>query len=268
MSQSAVPSLLGPDDPPPVQIVNESGSAAMLVVCDHASNAVPAALDGLGLEAWQRSLHIAWDIGAADVAQRLAPRFDAPLILSGYSRLVIDCNRAPDAPGSIMGESDGVPIPGNRELDERAARARAEQVYRPYHDAITSILDRFAARNVVPAIVSIHSFTPVFEGFERPWHVGILHKSDDRIARRLIAELRRERALRVGDNEPYSARAMFGATMDIHGEERSIPHVLIEIRQDLIDTHHGAEEWAGRLARALSAVLDELPEIGARGGAR
>jgi len=246
--------LLGSYDPPPVEIVNAEGKAAMLLVCDHASNAVPAGLDGLGLEPWQRELHVAWDIGAADVARRLARRFDAKLILAGYSRLVVDCNRAPGDAASILAESDGVPVPGNRGLSEAEAQARIEAIYRPYHDAIAATLDDFDRRGIRPALISIHSFTPVFEGCERPWDVGVLHNRDSRLARLLIAELRRDPALTVGD--------MFGATMDVHGEERDIAHVLVEIRQDLIDTHHGAEDWAGRLAAALNAVLAGHPAIG------
>lgn len=261
-TRAPAPELLGPDDPPPVEIVNPEGSAPILMVCDHASNAVPASLDALGLEPWQLGLHVAWDIGAADVARRLARRFDAPLILAGYSRLVIDCNRAPGADASILPESDGVPVPANRELSEAEAQARVDAVYRPYHDAIEATLANFEARGIRPALISIHSFTPVFEGRERPWDVGVLHNRDSRLARLLIDELRQDRSLTVGDNQPYSARDMFGATMDVHGEAREVPHVLVEIRQDLIDTHHGAEEWAGRLAAALRAVLAGHPDIG------
>ncbi len=260
--RDAPPALLGPDDAPPVEIVNAEGAAHMLLVCDHASNAMPASLDGLGLEPWQRELHVAWDIGAADVARRLARRFDAKLILAAYSRLVVDCNRAPGAAASILAESDGVPVPGNRDLSDAETRTRIDEIYRPYHDAIAGALDDFDRRGIRPALISIHSFTPVFEGYERPWDVGVLHNRDSRLARLLIEELRRDPALTVGDNRPYSARDMFGATMDVHGEERDVAHVLVEIRQDLIDTHHGAEDWAGRLAAALNAVVAGHPAIG------
>jgi len=247
--------LLGPGDPPAAEIVNPAGGAPLLLLCDHASNAVPKSLHGLGVDPSALRLHVAWDIGAAEVARRLAARFDAPLVLSGYSRLVIDCNRRPDHPASIPAESDGVAVPANRNLDGAAAERRRLACFQPYHDAIDRLLAGFAARKLVPAVLSIHSFTPVFAHEARPWQVGVLWNRDPRIPEPLLAALRADPRIAVGDNQPYDARDDHGYSMKRHTEEAGLPHALIEIRQDLIDTRHGAEEWAYRIGDALSPIL-------------
>ncbi len=247
--------LLSRDEPPAVEVVNAGGRAAFLLVCDHASRRVPQALDNLGLDDALMRRHIAWDIGAAEVAHGLAQHFDAPLRATGYSRLVIDCNRSLDDPSSIPEVSDGVAVPGNRGLSSAEIERRQEALFRPYHRAIAAALARFRERGQVPALVSIHSFTPVFDGVERPWHVGILWDQDPRIAIPLIEALGRQAGLVVGDNQPYSAREPRGYTVTAHAHPEGYPHVAIEIRQDLIDTHHGAAEWTGRLAQALAPIL-------------
>jgi predicted N-formylglutamate amidohydrolase len=245
------PALLGADDPPPFEVINASGRARAILLCDHASWMVPAALAGLGLDESVLRRHIGWDIGAADVARRLAGLLDAPALLAGYSRLVIDCNRPPGVAGSIPAVSDGVAVPGNQDLDGDAARARLDACFTPYHQAVEAII----AEADDPAILSIHSFTPVMDGFERPWHVGVLWHGDDRLSAPLLAALRKNPTIRVGDNEPYSGLVPRPYTIPTHGEAPGRPHVAIEVRQDLIDTHHGAEAWANRLAAALGAVL-------------
>jgi len=247
--------LIGPGEPPAAEIVNPAGGAPILFICDHASNAMPRALARLGLDDATLRLHVAWDIGAAEVARRLAARFDAPLVLSGYSRLVIDCNRRPGHPASIPTESDGIAVPGNRRLGEAAVEERRETCFQPYHDAIDRLLAGFAARKIVPAMLSIHSFTPVFGGAARPWHVSVLWNRDPRIPTRLLTALRVDPRLVVGDNEPYDARDDHGYSLKRHAEPAGLPHALIEIRQDLIDTRHGAEEWAYRIGDALSPIL-------------
>ena len=247
--------LLGPGDPPAAEIVNPAGGTPLLFLCDHASNAIPEALARLGLDESILRLHVAWDIGAAEVARRLAARFDAPLVLSGYSRLVVDCNRRPGHPASIPAESDGVTIPGNRRLDDDAVERRRAACFQPYHDAIDRMLAGFAARGVVPAVLSVHSFTPVFGGATRPWHAGVLWNRDPRIPTPLLAALRADPRIVVGDNEPYDARDDHGYSMKRHAEAAGLPHALIEIRQDLIDTRHGAEDWAYRIGDALSPIL-------------
>ncbi len=244
--------LLGPDDPPPYEVVNPRGAAALLLVCDHASHEVPASLHALGLDESTLRRHIGWDIGAADVTRRLATMLDAPAVLAGYSRLVIDCNRSPGSPSSITALSDGVAIPGNAALGEAAADVRAEACFAPYHDAVDRLLDDMGG---APAFISMHSFTPLFDGFERPWHIGILWDCDDRLAKPLIAALAADPTINVGDNEPYSGRAPRPYSTPRHAESRDLHHVTVEIRQDLIDTHHGAETWARRMAAALRAAL-------------
>jgi predicted N-formylglutamate amidohydrolase len=248
--------LLGPGDPPPFTLVNPNGQAPAVLVCDHASNAIPAALGQLGLGPVELGQHIAWDIGAARVARRLAARLDAPAVLAGYSRLVIDCNRPPGDPTSIAEVSDGVFIPGNRDLDDTQADARVNEVFWPYHHAITQALaHRWRhGHGRAPALIAIHSFTPVMSGFQRPWHLGVLWNRDPRLAKLLLARFGANPVLCVGDNEPYSGRNV-GFTMDTHGGAAGLPHVEVEIRQDLIADDAGCEQWATVIDEALDAVL-------------
>lgn len=248
------PPLLGPADPPVFTWVNEQGRAPLLLLCDHASNAVPASLDRLGLPAPAMGQHIAYDVGAGPITRMLSARFDAPALLSGFSRLVIDLNRALDDPTSVPEISDGVVVPGNRNLDEAAVARRVDALFTPYHDAVGAALDRFAAAGRVPAVVSIHSFTPVMHGLERPWHIGVLWDRDPRVAVKLIEGLRADGRFVVGDNEPYSGRRAQG-TIDRHAASRGIPHALIEFRQDLIAEPDGQAEWATRLGDALAPIL-------------
>jgi predicted N-formylglutamate amidohydrolase len=243
-------SLLSPSDPPPFEEI--SGNAPLLLVCDHASNRVPAALDGLGLPRERLAEHIAVDIGAGAVTRLLTPALGASAILAGYSRLVIDCNRALDDPSSIPSLSDGVAIPGNRDLSDTARDARRAEIFTPYHAAITQ---RLAAIAAAPALISIHSFTPVMEGFVRPWHIGVLWADDPRIAAPLLSALGGEAALVVGDNQPYSAREPPGYTVNHHAHTPGFPHVAIELRQDLVADEAGVREWAERLARVLDPLL-------------
>jgi predicted N-formylglutamate amidohydrolase len=255
-AEKAPASLLGPDDPPPVTIENSGGSAPILIVCDHASRAVPRALDRLGLEEALLMRHIGWDIGAAEVAVRLAQRLDAPAVLSGYSRLVVDCNRRPEDPTSMPEVSDGIVVPGNRGLAPADRRARLEACFEPYHRALAERIAAFRARGTTPAILSIHSFTPVMNGVARPWHVGVLWERDPRIAVPLIAQLAGDPQRVVGDNEPYSAHDPAGYTMRRHALPAGLAHGLVEIRQDLIDTPAGAAAWAEILATALAPILE------------
>ncbi len=255
MPFSNTSALLGPDDPPPVEFVGRDAPAAVLLTCDHASRAVPAALASLGLDDDTLGRHIGWDIGAAAVTRAMVPLLGAPAILSGYSRLVIDCNRDPADPGSIPAVSDGVTIPGNCDLAAAARTARREALFAPYHAAIAGWIDRTLATGQVPVFLSIHSFTPVMRGFARPWHVGILWDKDGRLPIPLMAALRADPDLCVGDNEPYSARDPAGYSVEQHAERLGLPHVAVEIRQDLIADDAGAMAWAERLADALAPLL-------------
>lgn len=247
--------LLGPDDPPPFEIVNPDGATRLVLIADHAGHAIPRRLGSLGLGAAELARHIAWDIGIADVTRRLARRMDAPAVLGGYSRLVIDCNRRIDDPTSIAQESDGVPVPGNRGLSAPERAERAAALFEPYHQAVDRVIEGRRRAGLLPAIISMHSFTPVMNGFERPWHIGILWNRDPRLPVPLLKRLAAEQGLCVGDNEPYTGRDRHGYSIYRHGEDLGLPHVLIEVRQDLIDTHHGAEAWAVRLAAVFTDVL-------------
>jgi predicted N-formylglutamate amidohydrolase len=249
--------LLAAADPPPFEIVHPARRAPLLLICDHASRAVPRALGQLGLEEALLMRHIGWDIGAAEVTRRLSALLDAPAVLCGYSRLVIDCNRGLGDPTSIPEISDGVAVPGNLGLTPAARVARVDGIFRPYHAAIAGELAAFAASGVAPVVLSIHSFTPVMDGFARPWHVGVLWDKDPRVPVPLMAELAAADPRRsVGDNQPYSEReAPAGYSMRTHAVPAGLPHAGIEIRQDLIDTAAGAVVWADALAAALKPIL-------------
>jgi len=249
--------LLGPGEPPAVEHLNAAGKSPVLLTCDHASRRVPLALAGLGLAEEIRAQHIGWDIGAAAVTRLLAAALDAPALLAGYSRLAIDCNRNLGDPTSIPAVSDGIAVPGNMGIDETERAQRVDALFKPYHAAVETALDGFAARGVVPALLSIHSFTPVMDGIARPWHAGILWDKDPRIPVPLMAALRREAGLSIGDNEPYSAHEPAGYTVRTHAVGRGLPHVAIEMRQDLIADDKGAAAWARRLTAALTAILED-----------
>lgn len=248
--------LIGPGEPPPFRVLNPQGRARLLVVCDHASRRIPSGLDNLGLDELALGRHIASDIGAGDVAEVLSARLDAPAVLASYSRLVVDCNRGLGDPTSILAISDGEFIPGNQGLTEAQKSARARQFFHPYHDAIRRRLESFARRGVVPAFVAVHSFTPIFKNVRRPWQIGILWDKDPRIPVAMIEALRAQ-GLAVGDNEPYSGRAPADHTVDHHAEGGGLPHVSIEIRQDLIDHSEGVARWAGILGDVLAGILDD-----------
>lgn len=260
----ALPPLLGPDDPPVVEWVNAEGRAPILVLGDHAGRAVPARLARLGLGAAAFERHVAYDIGVDAMARRMAELLDAPALLHRYSRLVLDPNREPDDPTSICAISDGIVVPGNRQLTTAERVQRVETLFRPYHAAIAEQLDRFAAAGVTPAIISLHSFTPAMrDGHSRPWHVGVLWDgTDPRLPVPLLDVLRRDTALCIGDNQPYDARNAHGFTTEYHARDRGLPHVLIEVRQDLIGTDSDAAAWGNRLVAALQEPLAALVTAG------
>lgn len=242
--------LLGEGDGPAYALANGDGGSDVVLVCDHASHRVPRSLGTLGLAPDRLSEHIGWDPGAADVARHLSAALDAPLVSSGYSRLVIDCNRPLRSPQSIAEESDGVPIPGNLGLSSEQKALRASALFQPYHDAITRLLDDRRGRPT--RLLSIHSFTPVLAGRARPWDVGVSARGERRLASRLVAELRSDPAgWTVGDDEPYPIDDELDFTIPVHVEARGLPGALIEIRQDGIDTPAGARDWAERLAEAI-----------------
>jgi predicted N-formylglutamate amidohydrolase len=244
--------LLGPDEPPAVELVNAQGRSCAVLVCDHASNRVPQRLGNLGLEPAQLTEHIAWDPGAAAVARLLSAELDAPLVLSGYSRLVIDCNRPLHNAESIAAQSGGISVPGNRDLSLPQRKRRIDTLFQPYHDAIDRLLDdRLERPNL---LLSIHSFTPVLHGQSRPWDIGVSYWRERRLAALLFDALARRGDIIVGDNQPYPIDDETDYTIPVHGEARKIPCAMIEIRQDGIRTAVGIAAWADRLAEAYRLI--------------
>ncbi len=258
MIDSVLP-LIGPGDPPPVTVLNRQGTARLLIVCDHASRAIPMAMARLGLEAAYFDRHIAYDIGAADVTRLLSARLDAPAVVAGYSRLLVDCNRPPGDPTMMPNASDGIPVPGNFHLTDTEVLARMDAFFWPYHQAIAAEIVRMRRGLEPPALLAIHSFTPSLNGIQRPWDVGVLWDRDPRLAQPLLAALRSVPGLTVGDNEPYSGRDV-AYTIDVHGAAAGHAYCAIEIRQDLIATADGAACWADILATAMGPILDN-PDI-------
>jgi predicted N-formylglutamate amidohydrolase len=250
--------LLAADEPPPVSVHNAGGASPLLLVADHAGNAIPRALGRLGVAApdWER--HIAWDIGIASVGRMLADALGAMLIRQNYSRLVIDSNRPPGSPTSIPEVSELTPIPGNVDLSDAEKEMRAREIFRPYHERIEAELERRRQAGRAAALIALHSFTPVFKGAARAWHVALLYNRDPRLARRLLALFQHEHGLVVGDNQPYFVSDTTDYTIPVHGERHGLPHVLIEIRQDLIAEESGQRKWVGILARLLPKAYKEL----------
>ena len=243
--------LLAPNDPAPVTVHNENGSSPFLIVADHAGNSMPCGLGRLGVPESECERHIAWDIGIAGVCRFMAAELDAAVVLQNYSRLVIDCNRMPGSETSIPDISEFTTIPGNIGLSEGPKAARVRDIFRPYHDRIETELDRRRHERRLTALVAMHSFTPVFKGVGRPWHVSLLYNRDPRFAQILIALLKHEAGLVVGDNEPYSVTDASDYTIPVHGERRGLHHVAIELRQNLIGDDAGQRAWGALLARLL-----------------
>ena len=239
----------------PYEIEGAARPERWLVTCDHATNCVPPFVNGgcLGVAPEDMARHIAYDVGAAGVTRALAGALDGPAILSNFSRLVIDPNRGEDDPTLVMKLYDGTIIPGNRHAGPEEIERRLNRCYRPYHTALADL----AARRRDTVIVSVHSFTPQFRGRPpRPWHIGLLYAADQRFARPLLARLRRERDLCVGDNEPYGGH-LPGDAIARHAIAHERPNVLIELRNDLIATPSQQHDWAARLAPILQEVAEQ-----------
>jgi len=255
---SAAQNLLAADEPAPVTVHNPDAASPFLLVADHAGNVIPRALGDLGVAAADRERHIALDIGIAGLGRHLAAALGATLIAQTYSRLVIDCNRPPGVPSSIAEISEHTAIPGNVGLRLAQRMTRAREIFWPYHEAIEAELERRLKAGRPPALIALHSFTPVFKGEARPWQAGVLYNRDPRFAHRLLALLRGEDGLVVGDNEPYTVSDASDYTIPVHAERRSLHHVLIEVRQDLIAAEPGQRAWAERLARLLPLAYQNL----------
>lgn len=238
----------------PVSVIGGRADCGVVILCDHASNELPVGYGTLGLPATELERHIAYDIGAAGVVLALTAKLGAPAVLTRFSRLLIDPNRGVDDPTLIMRISDGAIVPGNRAVGGAEREQRIARYYQPYHGAVSAEIDNAMAAGVAPVLVSIHSFTPVMKGVARPWHAGILWDKDSRLAAPLLTHLRRDPALVVGDNEPYSG-ILRGDTLWQHGTRRGLAHAIIEIRQDLIGDERGQAAWGERLAGVVRDIL-------------
>lgn len=246
--------LLAPDEPLPFAVLNSSSMAPLLLVCDHASRRFPKALGNMGLDPVARRCHLALDIGAGALTERLASSLDVTAVLAQYSRLVIDCNRDLLDPGAFLEFGDGVVIHGNRNLGQEDKDQRAADIYWPYHCAIDVELKRLAAFDYPTAFYAIHSFTPVLNGKSRDLEIGILWDADRPTAQFLIDGFSKA-GFKVGDNEPYSGKGPQDFTIDHHAEDAQLPHVGIEIRQDLIDDEPGVCAMAKVMHELLEPVL-------------
>ena len=250
--------LLAPHEPPPVLVERADGKSAFFITCDHASKRIPASLGSLGVSAIERARHIGWDIGALGVSRALSAYFDACLVATQYSRLVIDCNRNPARADAIPTQSELTPVPGNLNLSEAARALRCRALWEPYHQTITALLD---ARQAVPRstiYVAVHSFTPRYKEESRPWQVALLSNRDRRLADILLRELGKDPALCVGDNIPYRLSDDTDYGVPVHAERRGLPHVLLELRQDEIESATGQRAWAARLRGLLTVAAAEL----------
>jgi predicted N-formylglutamate amidohydrolase len=240
----------------PAHILRPQGGSRFVLLCDHASNHVPAELLDLGLPAHELARHIAWDLGAAGVARNLAELLDAPAILCGTSRLVIDCNRQLDAPSLIPAVSDGTPVPGNAGLDAASRTTRIERWFRPYHDAIESVLLERAARGMECIVISIHSMTPSLDGRSRPWQIALSSHADRRFTEPVLAALRAPGDITVGDNEPYCIDPAIDYSIPFHALRCGLLHLQVEFRQDEIPDAAAQHHWALRLAGVLGSCAD------------
>ena len=243
--------LLSSEDVPPVREFNAAGRSPFLLTCDHYGRLIPRLLGDLGVPESELKRHIAWDIGIAGVAEALSKHLDAHLVVQRYSRLVIDCNRPPHVASSIPLISEATTIPGNEGISREAAAIRRTQIFDPYHRRIGEIIDQ---RGMPTVLVSLHSFTPVYAGIARPWHIGTLYHRDTHLPPLMLKLLRAEGDLVVGDNEPYKVSDETDYTIPVHGEARGLMNTGIEIRQDLISDQAGEQAWAERLARILGEI--------------
>jgi predicted N-formylglutamate amidohydrolase len=255
-------SLLLESDVLPVLKQNEAGRSPFLLTGDHYGRLIPRRLGDLGLSENELKRHIAWDVGIAGVAERLSDHLGAHLIAQRYSRLVIDCNRPPHVASSIPLISEATTIPGNEGLSREAAGVRRREIFDPYHGAIAAAIDRRRDSGLPTVLLALHSFTPVYAGIKRPWHIGALYHRDTTLPPLLLVALRKEADLVVGDNEPYAVSDETDYTIPVHGEARGLINTGIEIRQDLIADQAGERQWAERLARVLREIETTLRQRG------
>jgi len=252
--------LLDAEEAAPVIAERTDGASNFVIVVDHAGWLMPRCLHDLGLPQSELRRHIAWDIGSLAVARRVAAELDAPLVAQAYSRLVIDCNRDPAVASSIATHSEWTEIPGNRALSPQDIAARVREIFTPYHARVRALLDARQAAGRATILVAQHTMTPVFKGVRREMHAAILYNRDRRFAGLVLDRLRRDPDLIVADNQPYFVSDETDYTIPVHGERRGLPHVEIEIRQDLVSDEAGEALWAARIVTALRDAERRLLE--------
>ena len=255
--------LLQPSDLNPVGEVRTQARSSFLLIADHAGNAVPERLGDLGISAKDMNRHIGIDIGIHEVSQQLSELLDAPYLYQPYSRLVIDCNRPPGNPTSIVPVSDGTRVPANQELSVEDIAMRETEIFWPYQKAIAKQLEKMRKSGAPPTVIAMHSFTPKHGDYpaSRPWHIGVLYGKDERLARPLISLLGQEGDLAIGINQPYAVDNDVDYAIPVHCERGGLLHVELEIRQDLIQTPADQRAWAQRLARLLPMALNSVQRI-------
>ncbi len=251
---NSITTLLAPDEPPPFVVINPVIEKPILLVCDHAACRFPTSLGDMGLDPFARRCHLAIDIGAGSLTESLAESLGVTAVLAQYSRLVVDCNRDLLDASAFLEFGDGIYVPGNHNLSKEHRELRADAIYWPYHAAVDAQVSRLMALGPKPALVSIHSFTPVLNGIARPWQIGVLWDKDESL-KEIFLEGFRGAGYLTGDNEPYSGKAPADYTVDHHGEDNDLPCLGIEIRQDLIGTPEGVE----RIAAVMHDIIASIP---------
>ncbi len=259
---SAGDRIIDTDEPQPFCARRSEAESPFFITCDHSGNRIPKSLGTIGLGDTDLHRHIAWDIGAAAVAHGLSDSLDATLVEQNYSRLVIDCNRRIGVEASIPKRSEQTKIPGNINIEPEQAAARANEIYHPYHNKISDLLNARAKVGQPTLIVSVHSFTPVYNGVTRPWHIGFAYHLDSRFTAIMIDLLARDKGLCIGDNKPYAVSDETDYSVPEHGEKRGLAYVQIEIRQDLVSDRSGQLEWVERLSKILTEGYATLVKQG------
>lgn len=250
--------LLQPGEPAPFRIENANGSAPVLIVCDHASNRVPLALNNVGLSKADLQKHIAWDPGTEHIGQYMSEKLDATAFFATYSRIVVDVNRGERSPECMREVSDHIVVPGNQNLTAAQKRQRLDEIFFPYHRALTAQIKSYRKKGIVPLIVSLHSFTPEMDGFKRPWEIGVLWNKEEALARRVIENLRAQNpGMTVGENEPYTLKQanLSKNTIKTHAEDTGLPYIIVEFRQDLVGSKRDALKWGRIFLEAIAPIL-------------
>ena len=239
----------------PYQVYNLKGKSRVILLCDHASNYIPSKYKNLGLSKKEIYRHIGWDIGAASIAKKIANRLNATLIMSGYSRLLVDCNRPLGVPEAFIKVSENTVIPENLRLTKKIKKYRAKKYCIPYRNRIDKILKSRIRKKIIPIIIAVHSFTPVYRGFVRPWHLGLLYRKDRRMVSLVQNQMKNNKSIKIGINEPYKCNLKGDYSIPYFGESNGLPNILFEIRQDLINNNAGVIKWSNKLSNLLEKII-------------